>query len=179
MAPAVPFALLGVVQLTAVAAWLGLAGAVSFPRLRRRVTPLFVLGALAMAVADATTALRYGPTASDPVAWLRVAGLGLLALGAVGGSGQTLVLPSATGAAGVVVPLGARPTPALAAGVVGLAGGVGALLRGRRPGADRALGVLLALGLVLSGAAAALGAPARHSDTAALAVLASRGAATV
>ena len=37
MAPAVPFALVGVVQITAVAGWLGLAGAVSFPRLRRRV----------------------------------------------------------------------------------------------------------------------------------------------
>src|SRR3954470_17459007 len=105
MAPAVPFALLGVVQLTAVAAWLGLAGAVCFPRLRRRVTPLFVLGALAMAAADAYTAARIGPSSSDPVAWLRVAGLGLLALGVAGGTGQSQVLAAgATGPGAVVVP---------------------------------------------------------------------------
>ena len=72
MAPAVPFALVGVVQITAVAGWLGLAGAVSFPRLRRRVTPLFILGALAMAAADAVTAVRYGVGTSDPAGWLRV-----------------------------------------------------------------------------------------------------------
>jgi two-component system phosphate regulon sensor histidine kinase PhoR len=179
MAPAVPFALLGVVQLTSVAAWLGLAGAASFPRLRRRVTPLFVLGALAMAVADALTAVRFGPTSSDPVGWLRAAGLGLLAIGAVRGSGQTLVLPSATGAAGVVVPLGARPTPALVAGAVGAVGAVGAWLRGRRPGADRALGTLLAAGLALTAVAAVLAAPARDGQTAAIAVLATRAAATL
>src|SRR5438067_1206686 len=57
MAPAVPFALLGVVQMLAVAGWLGLAGAAAFPRLRRRVTPLFMLGALAMAAAAAAIAV--------------------------------------------------------------------------------------------------------------------------
>ncbi|HEX4655134.1 MAG TPA: ATP-binding protein [Mycobacteriales bacterium] len=178
MAPAVPFALVGVVQLTAVAVWLGVAGAVSFPRLRRRVTPLFVLGALAMAVADAVTAVRFGTSRSDPVAWLRVAGLALLAIGATRGSGQSLVAPSfATGA--VVVPLGAAPTPSLVAGAVGVLGGAGAWLRGRRPGADRWLGALLATGLALSGVAAALAGPARDDSNAALAVLASRAAATV
>src|SRR4051794_41369444 len=136
MTPAVPFALLGVVQPTAVAAWLGLAGAVSFPRLRRRVTPLFVLGALAMAVADALTAVRYGTATSDAVGWLRVAGLALLAIGATRGSGQSLVLPGVAGPASVVVPLGAAPTPALVAGVIGVLGAAGAFLRGRRPGAD-------------------------------------------
>src|SRR5690349_18225821 len=75
MAPAVPFALLGVVQLTAVAAWLALAGASLFPRLRRRVTSLFVAGAVALAVADALTALRFGDVSSDPIGWLRVVGL--------------------------------------------------------------------------------------------------------
>ena len=99
MAPAVPFALLGVVQLTAVAAWLGLAGASAFPRLRRRVTPLFVVGALLMAVADATTAVRFGDGSSDLVAWLRVLGLVLLALGAFAGVGQSLVLSRASAAA--------------------------------------------------------------------------------
>src|SRR5215218_3579296 len=135
MAPAVPFALLGVVQLSAVAAWLGLAGAVSFPRLRRRVTPLFVLGALAMAAADAYTAARIGPSSSDFAGWLRVIGLSLLALGAAGGSGQSLVLTTGPGA--VVVPLGARVTPALAAGLAGALAAVGAWWRTRRPNADR------------------------------------------
>jgi two-component system phosphate regulon sensor histidine kinase PhoR len=178
MAPEVPFALVGVVQLSAVAAWLGLAGAVSFPRLRRRVTPLVVLGALAMAVADAVTAVRYGTSTSDPVGWLRVAGLALLAIGALRGSGQSLVMtPAATGA--VVVPLGAAPTPSIVAGVIGVAGGAGAWWRGRRPGADRMLGALLAGTLALTGVAAALAEPARDSANAALAVLAVRGAATL
>ena len=178
MAPAVPFALVGVVQLTAVAAWLGLAGAVSFPRLRRRVTLLFVLGALAMAVADAVTAVRFGTSSSDPVGWLRVAGLGLLALGAIRGTGQTLVAPSlATGA--VVVPLGAAPAPSLVAGAIGVLGGAGAWLRGRRPGADRWLGALLAGALAFSGVAAALAEPARDSGDAAVAALAARALATL
>ena len=178
MAPAVPFALVGVVQLTAVAAWLGLAGAVSFPRLRRRVTVLFVIGALAMAVADAVTAVRFGTSRSDPVAWLRVGGLALLALGVTRGTGQTLVAPSlATGA--VVVPLGAAPTPALVAGAVGVLGGAGAWLRGRRAGADRWLGALFAGALALSGVAAALAGPARDSSDAALAALAARALATL
>ena len=178
MAPAVPFALVGVVQLTAVAAWLGLAGAVSFPRLRRRVTPLVVVGALAMAVADAVTAVRFGPSASDPVGWLRVAGLALLAIGVTRGSGQSLVAPS-TAVGSVVVPLGAAPTPSLVAGAIGVLGGAGAWLRGRRPGADRTLGVLLAGGFAMSGVAAALADPARTSSNAALAVLSARAAATL
>src|SRR5437763_7774496 len=100
MAPAVPFALLGVVQLTAVAAWLGLAGGALFPRLRRRVSALFILGALGMAVADALTALRFGPVASDGLAWLRVLSLALLGVGAVGGATQSLVLSTPAAAAG-------------------------------------------------------------------------------
>ena len=179
MAPAVPFALLGVVQLTAVAAWLGLAGAASFPRLRRRVTALFVLGAIAMAVADALTAVRYGMVSSDGVGWLRVAGLLLLGLGATRGSGQSLVVPSAAGAGAVVVPLGAAPEPAFVAGAIGVLGGVGAWLRGRRPGADRWLGLLLGIGLAFSGVSAALAEPARDSTNAALAVLAARAMATL
>src|SRR3954469_13345277 len=95
MAPAVPFALLGVVQMVSVAVWLGLAGAVSFPRLRRRVTPLVVVGALAMAAADAVTAARYGVPASDALAWVRVAALGLVGVGLTRGCGQSLVVPTA------------------------------------------------------------------------------------
>ena len=178
MAPAVPFALVGVVQLTAVAAWLGLAGAVSFPRLRRRVTPLFVIGALAMAAADAVTAVRFGDASSDVAGWLRVAGLALLAVGVVRGTGQSLVAPTA-GVGAVVVPLGASPTPALAAGALGVLGGVGAWYRGLRDGADRWLGGLLGAGLALSGVAAALADPARTNHNAALAVLSARAVATV
>src|SRR4051794_34862819 len=158
MPPAVPFALIGVVQLTSVAAWLGLAGAVSFPRLRRRVTPLMVIGALAMAAADALTAVRFGTGSSDLVGWLRVLGLALLALGAAAGSGQTLVM---AGPAAVVLPLGARPAPALVGLAAGVAGAGGAWVRGRRSGADRLLGASLAAGLLLSGVAAGLAAPAR------------------
>src|SRR6185312_11466801 len=82
MAPAVPFALLGVVQLLAVAGWVGLGGAALFPRLRRRVTPLFVVGALALAAADALTAVQFGSASSSGIGWLRVAGFALIALGA-------------------------------------------------------------------------------------------------
>src|SRR4051812_33300067 len=81
MAPAVPFALLGAVQLVAVAVWLGFAGAVCFPTLRRRTTPLVVAGALSMAVADALTALRLSSATSDGIAELRLVGLALLAIG--------------------------------------------------------------------------------------------------
>src|SRR4051795_13571127 len=119
MAPAVPFALLGVVQLTAVAGWLGLAGASLFPRLRRRGTVLFVAGALALAVAETLTALRFGDPSSDAIAWLRALGLLLVGIGALGGSPQSLALPMPAGLAGVVVPLGSRPTAAVAGGVAG------------------------------------------------------------
>src|SRR5437660_566745 len=112
MAPAVPFALLGVVQMLAVAGWIGLGGAALFPRLRRGVTPAFVGGAVALAAADAATAVQFGSVSSDLIGWLRLGGLCLLALGAAGGVGQSLVLsmPAAPGAvAAVVVPLGAAP----------------------------------------------------------------------
>jgi PAS domain S-box-containing protein len=178
MAPAVPFALLGVVQLTAVAAWLGLAGAATFPRLRRRVTPLFVLGALAMAVADAYTAARYGPSSSDPVGWLRAGGMVLMALGLTGGVGQSLVVAPA-GLGAVIVPLGAAPAPAYVAAAAGLVGAVGAVRSSHRTNGDRALGALLALGLLASGVAAGLAVPAQDTHAGALAVLAARAVATV
>ncbi|HET6816235.1 MAG TPA: ATP-binding protein [Mycobacteriales bacterium] len=179
MAPAVPFALLGVVQLTAVAAWLALAGASLFPRLRRRVTFLFVAGALAMAVADALTALRFGDVSSDAIGWLRFVGLVLIALGALGGSGQSLVLPVPAGLAGVVVPLGARPSAAVAGGAAALVGAVAAGWRGARAGADRALGLLLATALLFTGVAATLAAQADTSLDAAVVLLAARGLATL
>ena len=179
MAPAVPFALLGVVQLTAVAGWLGLAGASLFPRLRRRVTWLFVAGALVLALAEALTALRFGDPASDAIAWLRALGLVLVGLGALGGSPQSLVLPVPAGLAGVVVPLGSAPTAAVAGGVAGLFAAAAAWWRGTRRGADRWLGGMLGAGLLLSGAAALISQGADTSLDAAVATLAVRGLATL
>src|SRR3954454_15455682 len=100
MAPAVPFALLGVVQLVAVAGWVGLGGAAMLPRLRRRVTPAFVAGTVALAAAPAATALQFGSSSSSVVGWLRLIGLSLVALGAIGGVGQSLVLRVPAGGAG-------------------------------------------------------------------------------
>jgi PAS domain S-box-containing protein len=180
MAPAVPFALLGVVQLLAVAGWVGLGGAALFPRLRRRVTPLFIVGALALAAADALTAVQFGSASSSGIGWLRVAGFALIAVGAAGGAGQSLVLPMPAGAAaGVVVPLGAPPLPSYVAGVVGVVAAGGAWRRGHRRGADRLFGTALAVGLLFAAVAAALGDPARTSESAALAELAARAASTI
>src|SRR5438309_10824153 len=137
MAPAVPFALLGVVQLVAVAGWVGLGGAALLPRLRRRVTPAFVVGTVALAAADAATALQFGSASSDVIGWLRVAGLCLLALGVAGGVGQSLVLQLPTGAAGGgVVPLGATAVAAYAGGLAGVVAAIAAWRRGARPAAD-------------------------------------------
>src|SRR6059036_1310017 len=110
MAPAVPFALLGVVQLTAVAVWLGFAGAVCFPRLRRRTTPLLVAGAAAMAVAEALTALRLSSAESDQLGEVRLVGLALLAIGFA----LTSLRPHPTVLPAIVVPLGARSSVAIA-----------------------------------------------------------------
>jgi PAS domain S-box-containing protein len=179
MAPAVPFALLGVVQLLAVAGWVGLAGAAAFPRLRRRVTPLFAVGVLLLATADGLTALQFGSASSQDLAWLRVVGLALVAAGALGGVGQSLVLPLPAEVAGVVVPLGAGPRPAIAGGVLGVAAGAAAWSRAVRRGADRLLGGALAVGFVLTGAAAVLADPARDDPTTGIALLCVRAAATL
>src|SRR4051794_41972117 len=77
----VPFALIAGVQLLSVAAALILAGAACFPRLRRPTTPLFVLGAVMVATADAVTATTYGHPASDRLADLRAPGDLLVAIG--------------------------------------------------------------------------------------------------
>ena len=179
MAPAVPFALLGVVQLVAVAGWVGLGAAALLPRLRRRVTPVFVAGTVALAAADAATALQFGSSSSTLVGWLRLVGLVLVALGAAGGVGQSLVLRLPAGAAsGVVVPLGAPLLVAYAGGVAGVVAAVGAWRRGNRPGADRVLGTSLAFGFALTGVAAALADAASTSTSAALAELSARAAAS-
>src|SRR6266576_6141457 len=77
----VPFAFLAGVQLLSVAAALILAGTACFPRFRRPTTPLFVIGAAMMAVADALTATTYGHPASERLALLRAGGLLLMAIG--------------------------------------------------------------------------------------------------
>src|SRR3954470_21392456 len=179
MAPAVPFALLGVVQLVAVAGWVGLGAAALLPRLRRRATPAFVAGTVALAAADAATALQFGSASSSVVGWLRLIGLALVGLGAIGGVGRSLVGRCPAGAAaGVVVPLGGPPVAAYAAGVAGVVAAVGAWRRGDRPGGDRVLGAALAAGFALTGIAAALTDAASTSTTAALAELSARAAAS-
>jgi len=180
MAPAVPFALLGVVQLLAVAAWIGLAGASLLPRLRRRVTPVFVIGALLLAIADAVTATQLGSPDSDLIGWLRVLGLVLVAVGAAGGVGQSPVLRMSAGTvAGVVVPLGTTPVAAYAGGVAGVAAGAAAWRSGLRRAGGRVVASGLSTGFVLTGVAAALAASAGTSDVAGLAELAARLAATL
>src|SRR3954470_9694721 len=131
--PGVPFALVAGVQLLAVAAALILAGTACYPRLRRRTTPLFVVGAALMAVADSVTATTFGHPASDRLAVLRASGLLLIALGLATGVLRTpgrgltgpIVTAEAVGVGAVVVPLGASmgaaTATAVAAGLAALA----------------------------------------------------------
>src|SRR3954463_8149062 len=93
MAPGVPFAFMAGVQLLAVAAAVGLAGAACFPRLRRRTTPVFIIGALAVATADALTATTYGHPESTRLALLRAAGLALMAIGLATGVLKPAIAP--------------------------------------------------------------------------------------
>jgi signal transduction histidine kinase len=171
MEPAVPFALVGVVQLFAVAAWIALAGAGCFPRLRRTVTPVFVAGALLLASAEALTAVSFGTVASAAPMWLRTAGFVLLGAGLARDALRAGV--PAAGLSGVAVPLGAPAAPSLVAGVAGLLS-AGAAVRAR--GHVRGTRSALFAGLVLAAGAAALGTAARTSAAATLAVLAARAA---
>ncbi|HVV77969.1 MAG TPA: ATP-binding protein [Mycobacteriales bacterium] len=175
MAPAVPFALLGVVQLAAVAVWLGFAAACCFPGLIRRTTPLVVVASMAMAAADVLTALHLDVASSDGIALLRVIGLLLLLIGLADGAPQrpTTVLPAIT------APLGARLSLAIAGGAVGAIAACAALVRGLRPGGDRRIAGWLAGGIALTATAAALAGPSSHSTNAALAQLSARAAACV
>src|SRR3954447_2775845 len=126
----VPFAFLAGVQLLSVAAALILAGTACSPRLRRRTTAIFVVGAALIAIADAVTATTYGHPASDRLATVRAAGLLLIAIGLASGvlraPGRDWAPPAEAAMVGaVVVPLGAtlRPTVATAvcAGLAALA----------------------------------------------------------
>jgi hypothetical protein len=179
----VPFAFLAGVQLLSVAAALILAGAACYPRLRRRTTPIFVIGAVLVAVADSITATVYGHASSDRLADLRAGGFLLIAIGLATGvlrpprRSTPAALPvEAIGAGAVVVPLGASvgatTASAIAAGLAALAA-----LRVRRDDAVGAL--LLCPAFALYGVSAALGHAATTSHTAALALLAARGAAAL
>ncbi len=171
----VPLALLGVVQLAATAAWVGLAVAAVTPRLRRRSSVLLVLGALLLAVADVVTAVRFGQPASDVLAVTRAAGLLLAAAGLSRGAAQPVVVQVPA----VVVPLGAGAVPAAAGAVAGGLAAAAAALRSLGSGADRRVGLSLATAFALTGVAAALAVPAQTSYAAAVAVLVLRGLAAV
>ena len=175
MAPAVPFALLGVVELTAVAVWLGLAAAACFPRLRRPATPLLVLGALGMARAEAVTALRFGVGSSEPLGAVRLGALVLVGLGlSLGGlSLRALPLPA------VVVPLGAPAGTAVLGALAGAAAAAAGVVRGPadRPGpAGRGCAGRRA---AADGAGGGLAGAARDHVNLALALLSARAAASL
>lgn len=180
MAPAVPFALLGVVQLLAVAGWLALGGAALFPGLWRKSSGLFVIGVAALAAGDTATVLRFGEASSPLLADSRVIGLLFMGAGMAGGALQPrrlkrISVNAATGGvAGVVVPLGAP----LAAGTIGaIAGGLAAasaVFVGRRSSPqerDRGVSYLLALCAASAGAASACGPPAASNSAWAVTVL--------
>lgn len=173
MAPAVPFALLGVVQLAAVAVWLGFAAACCFPGLVRRTTPVVVVASLAMAAADALTALHLDVASSNGIALLRLVALALILIGIADGAPQrpSVALPAIT------APLGASTSYAIAGGTVGIVAAAAAVARGWR--ADRRVGAWVAAGIGLTAIAAALAERSGTSTSAALAQLACRGAACV
>jgi PAS domain S-box-containing protein len=175
VAPAVPFALLGVVQLAAVAVWLGFAAACCFPGLVRRTTPVVVVASLAMACADALTALHLDVGTSDGIGLLRVIALLLLLLGLADGAPQR----SGTTLPAITAPLGTRTSVAIAGGAVGMVAAIAAVIRGLRPGGDRRTGGWLGAGLGLTAAAAGLAARSDESTNYALAQLAARGASCV
>ncbi|MCW2586763.1 MAG: phosphate regulon sensor kinase PhoR [Frankiales bacterium] len=149
MEPGVPFALLGAVQLLAVAASLGLAAAAL---LRRSAAGVVVaVGGGLLAAVDVDVALSLGEASSDSLALLRGSAALLLAAGlATGGLGVRRLSPSAYG---VVVPLAATGGPATFAGVASLLA-AGAALWHRRD----AIGAWVTAGLALW-AGAAFAAP--------------------
>jgi two-component system sensor histidine kinase VicK len=166
MEPGVPFALLGAVQLLAIGAAVGLAGAAV---LRRNAAGfVLTLGALMIAAVEVATSLRLGDTTSDGLGIARgVAGL-LLAVGILtGGLGPRQVPTSAY----VVVPLAAALGPSSFAGVASVLAALAAV-RARRD----ATGLAVAAGLVLWGGAAFLSVRAHHGSGTPEAVLVLRGA---
>ena len=185
MEPGVPFALLGTALLLSIAAWVGL-GIAALARSggRRRSSRgaalVLAVGAAVLAVVEVVTATQIGRAGSDLLPTARAAGLLLLASGLYAGALDrrapdpllpTARLPAPTPApaaalaAGVVVPLAASPTAAALAVVAALAATFAALRARRDP-----LGLLLAGGLLLTAAAAAL-SPVADGPSGALAVV--------
>jgi two-component system, OmpR family, sensor histidine kinase VicK len=175
----VPFALLGGALLLAVAAWGSLAVAsVVSPRRPGPATAVLVAGTAVLVAVETLTATRFGTGTSDALALARAAGLLLVAAGLYGGAlagpagPPARPRPAAGTTAAVVVPLGAgtaAATVTVAAAVLAAA----AAVRARRD----LCGVLLALGLVMAGAAAAVAPAARDGERAVLAVLGLRAVA--
>jgi len=151
MEPGVPFALLGAVELLTVAAWIVLAVAgigLSRGAVVARVLAPLVTGALLLAAVAAGTGLLLGTASSNVLTLLRAAGLIGVGVGLYAGAlGARRDRPLPDGV-GVVVPLAAGAAPSLVVGVAGLAAAL-AGLRARRD----AVGVCLAVGIALSGAA--------------------------
>ncbi len=166
MEPGVPFALLGAVQLLAIGALLGLVAAAAL----RRSLPgaLVAVGALVLTGIEVRTALRLGVPTSDDLALARAAGALVLGAGLyTGGLGPRRPPPALYG---VVVPLAASPGPATFAAVAAALAGAAALWNRRD-----AVGAWVGAGLLLMGAAAALGPLADDGSGAPTAVLVLRG----
>jgi PAS domain S-box-containing protein len=173
MEPGVPFALLGCVQLLAVAAWVALAGSALALRRGRLAVLLAVAGSLVLAGAEVATALRFGDTTSDTLAVVRTAGALLLGAGLLNGAfGARTTL--AAGVPGVIVPLASAPAPALLAGGATAFAALAAV-RARR---DLA-GWLLAGGLAAAAAALVLSPQADDSADGTLVVDVLRGVAAL
>src|SRR5690348_16381925 len=121
MEPGVPFALLGAVQLLAIAAAVGLAAAAV---LRRSLAGVVVaLGGVGLAGVEIATALRLGDTGSDALALVRGTASLVLAAGLVAGGLGPRQVP--TSMYGVVVPLAAAGGPASFAGAASLLAALG------------------------------------------------------
>ena len=167
MEPGVPFALLGAVQLLAIAAAVGLAAAAV---LRRSLAGVVVaLGGVGLAGVEIATALRLGDTGSDALALVRGTASLVLAAGLVAGGLGPRQVP--TSMYGVVVPLAAAGGPASFAGAASLLAALGSA-RARRD----ATGVTVAVGLGLWGVASFVATQADSGSGAPLTVLLLRGA---
>jgi two-component system sensor histidine kinase VicK len=170
MEPGVPFALLGAVQLLAVAAALGLAAAAVLRR--SSAGAVVAVGGALLAAVDVDVALSLGDPVSDDLTLLRATAALLLAAGlATGGLGRRRVPVSLYG---VVVPLAAAGGPASFAGAASLLA-AGAALWNRRD----AVGAWVATGLTLWAGAAFAAPLADTGGSGPLAVVVLRGLGAV
>ena len=175
MEPGVPFALLGIVELLAVASWVALAGAAVALRRGGFAVLLAAVGSLVLAGAEVATALRFGDTTSDTLAVVRTAGALLLAAGLLSGAfGARTTAAAAPALPAVIVPLASAPAPALLAGAAAAVAAFAAV-RTRR---DLA-GWLLAGGLAASAVALLLSPRADDTADGTLVVVLLRGLAAL